>query len=152
MAGVMLLSVGACDLGDRLATKFTASLSGTNETPPVTTNATGTATFESVGTSIRWVINVAHLSGPATAAHIYVVTTGTSGIVAMHLCGTTGIPACASDTAAATLQGSSSIVDIVNGNSLDGLLTAMRENAAYVNVHTAANPGGEIRGAILPAP
>jgi hypothetical protein len=34
------------------------------------------------------------------------------------------------------------------GKTLADLMTAIRENRAYVNVHTQQFPGGEIRGAL----
>ena len=150
MAGVMLWSLAACVNGPRLATSFTATLAGANETPPVSTSATGQATFEFVGSSIRYVITITNLSGSAAASHIHIAPVGSPGPIGMNLCGTSDTPACASG-ASVTLQGGSTPVNLVGFTTLDVVLEAMRDSGAYVNVHTAANPNGEIRGLILPA-
>lgn len=126
---------------------FAANLTGAAERPtPVTTAATGTATFTatttSTGTTVTYSVTVTGLSGPATAAHIHGpadANTSASPIVPLVVSGT--------GTSGAIISGSftttgHATIDIA------ALLALLRNGNAYVNVHTAANPGGEIRGQI----
>ena len=142
------------------ATSFSATLSGTNEVPAVTTPATGTATFTVSGNQITYTINATNLQN-AILGHIHLAAVGVNGPVRLNLCGTGDPqPACASGT------GTVVVATGTNGTTVGGppitfddLLNAMRTGGAYVNVHTSApgctpgapgcNPGGEIRGQIV---
>lgn len=53
------------------------------------------------------------------------------------------LPTTASGTFTGTFTGTNSA-----SVSLDSLLVLMRTGKAYTNIHTATNPGGEIRGQI----
>lgn len=79
---------------------------------------------------LKWHLTFAHLSGPATAAHIHVGVKGKSGAVLVPLCGP-----CKS--------GASGTVKLANPAALS---ITSKPDSTYVNVHTAKNPGGEIRG------
>jgi hypothetical protein len=157
----LLPLIGSCGDDDGgvtpSATSFTATLSGTNEVPPVTTPATGSATLTVSGAQITYTVNVTNLQN-AVVAHIHVAPAGENGPVRLNLCGTGAPePECTSGTGVlatgtnGTTVGSPAI-------SFDSLLSAMRTGGAYVNVHTNAagctpgaagcNPGGEIRGQV----
>jgi len=84
--------------------------------------------------SISWRLTFSKLTGRATAAHIHTGATGRSGPVALPLCG----PCRSGVRKAATVQSS--------------LLAALEAGRAYVNIHTARNPAGEIRGQIRAVP
>lgn len=75
------------------------------------------------------------LRGNATAAHIHFGRRGRAGRVLEALCGTQGTPQCKSGV---------QTMDDVNAATLRNLLRGL----TYVNVHTAQNPPGEIRGQI----
>ncbi|MGH7562013.1 MAG: CHRD domain-containing protein [Gemmatimonadales bacterium] len=154
--GALLFAVGACDddedngTGPSNATSFTATLSGANERPnPVTTTATGSATFtlnESTQT-FTYSITVNALTN-VTAAHIHVGTTAAAGPIVVNLLPQAPAPGTINGqlvSATFTASGIATTVPI----SFAGLLSLMREGSAYVNVHTQANPGGEIRGQIV---
>lgn len=100
--------------------------------------ATGsfTATVAKIGTSgtIAWRLRFSRLTGRAAAAHIHVARVGRAGPVAVALCGPcrNGQRGTANVTAAT--------------------LAALAVGRAYVNVHTAKNPAGEIRGQIRAVP
>ena len=81
-----------------------------------------------------------HIHGPAAAG-------ATSGIV-VDLCGRGVAPACATGTVNGVLV--SGIAAAVSGMSLADLLVLFRNETTYVNVHTAAVGGGEIRGQVTP--
>ena len=121
--------------GETLAT---ATMTGSNEVPPVATTATGAAAFilSYAQDSLRYQAVFTGLSaGNATAAHIHTGIAGVSGAVLYPLTLTGG------GTGATGTQA-----------ILPADLAALMATppALYANVHTVANPGGEIRGQILP--
>jgi hypothetical protein len=109
---------------------YGARLIGAEETPPTGSNATGDAVFTvNPDNTITYLVTTTGLMG--TAAHIHTGGVGISGPITFPLMGG---PSVWSGTTAAMM-----VVDFNNLQSL-GL---------YVNVHTAANPNGEIRGQIV---
>lgn len=154
----LVIGLLACD-GDSPAAPvgemFDAVLSGANEVPPVTTAASGTATFTAIGdTAIAYSISVTGLTG-VTMAHIHAAGAGVNGGVVAWLLPPNGTaPQAASGTVNGVLAtGSITAAWIrgVGGNapiSLDSLKTLMRTGNAYVNIHTSTNGGGELRGQI----
>ena len=129
---------------------FAASaLSGAKERPtPVLSTATGTATFEvrSDG-SVKYNISVAGLTG-ATMAHIHAGVADSAGPIVVPLFNATPPTGPITGTLASGSFTSTNIQ--IPGISLDSLLTLMRTGRTYVNVHTEANPNGEIRAQIEP--
>jgi hypothetical protein len=113
----------------------TITMNGAQETPPVTTSATGTieATYSKLSKTLSYKVTFSGLSGNATAAHIH--GPGEVGIKADVL-QTFTFPAKTSGTYSGTLF-------------IDGVKIKEEELIAgryYINIHTAANPAGEIRG------
>ena len=96
--------------------------------------AHGSFTATLSGNTLKWKLTYADLTGPATAAHIHVGAKGKSGNVVVPLCGAQ--PACKSG-----LSGSAKITS--------QLKTWFSKHLLYVNVHTAKNPAGEIRGQLV---
>ncbi len=91
---------------------------------------TATVTQSDTGATLSWQMTFGGLTGPAGAAHIHTGQTGVPGPVVVPLCGPCESPA--SGTANATAA----------------VLTALQSGGTYVNVHTATNGPGEIRGQI----
>lgn len=119
--------------------KYTAVLKG----PSNSGNASGRATLHFEGHKVTFEVTVDDLSGPATAAHIHVGKLGTDGPPVY----TFAIKHTASGTLAkGTIDLSMNASKGVSGDSLRVLLN---NGNAYINVHTAAHPGGEIRGQIV---
>jgi hypothetical protein len=130
------------------ATSFTATLSGANEVPPVTTTATGTATLSVSGAQITYTVNVTDLQN-VLVAHIHVAPAGANGPIRLNLCGTGAPePDCSTSPTGVLVTGTNGTTFGDPPITFDSLLSAMRTGGAYVNVHTDANPGGEIRGQI----
>jgi hypothetical protein len=103
--------------------------------PKSTTRASGTFTgtlkvASATKATLTWKLSFARLTGPALAAHIHLGTPGKSGKIVVPLCGP-----CRSG------RGGTKAVSAAAA-------TAMIAGKAYVNVHTKANPGGEIRGTV----
>ena len=162
-AAMMLPVVAGCDDdddddGNEPATNFTATLTGGQEVPPVTTTATGTASIEIDGDEIDYEIDVADLQN-VVFAHIHVAPIGENGPVRLNLCGTGDpVPDCNSGTGE-LVSGSNGTVVGDPAISFDDLVAAIRAGNAYVNVHTSApdcttgtpgcKPGGEIRGQLV---
>jgi hypothetical protein len=129
------------------ATSFTATLTGAQEVPAVTTTASGSATCSGDGTGFSCTVTYAGLSGAPTSAHIHVGNAGTAatGNIRINLCGAGTAPACPT-TASGTIT---SGAQLPTSGTYAALLTSMQGFGAYVNVHTATNAGGEIRGQIF---
>jgi len=117
---------------------FKVDLNGAQQVPPVQTGATGTAdlTYDPATRVLTWDVNHSGLSGPATMAHFHgPATQGKNAPPVIWL----------SEKGAAV------------SNPIKGQATLTPEQAQqmtagewYINVHTQANPGGEIRGQVTP--
>jgi hypothetical protein len=113
-----------------------AAMTAAKEVPPKTSGGEGYA-FISYNESTRaltWKVYFNNLTGPATAAHFHgpADATGNAG-VAIALGG-------AAPTSPIT--GSATLTEVQGAQLMSGMW--------YVNVHTQANPGGEIRGQVMP--
>jgi hypothetical protein len=109
---------------------FKATLSGKSEVPPNTVTATGTvtATYDTVSKTLTWKGNYSGLTGPATAAHFHGPAPEGKNAGVM-------IPISPSGP---SFEGSATLTDAQAKALVDGDM--------YVNIHTAANKAGEIRG------
>ena len=109
-----------------------ADLKGASEVPPVDSKGTGsvTATFDTASKKLSWKGNVTGLSGPATAAHFHSGEVGKNGGVAVPIAGADK----------GSFEGSATLTDAQAEELVAGKW--------YVNVHTAANKGGEVRGQV----
>jgi hypothetical protein len=125
------------------------SLTGAKERPTaVLSTATGKATFEVMsGGGVKYTISVAGLTG-AIMAHIHTGVADSAGPIVVPLFNATTPTGPLTGTLASGTFTASNIQ--IPGISLDSLLTLMRVGRTYVNVHTQANPGGEIRAQIEP--
>ena len=92
--------------------------------------ATGTFTGTISGSMLTWKLTYSRLTGKALAAHIHLGKRGVAGPVAVPLCGP-----CVSG-----IHKTSKLSSKVKAALLSG--------GAYVNVHTAKNAAGEIRGQV----
>jgi hypothetical protein len=109
---------------------FKANMSGKTEVPPNTTAGTGTvtATYDTDSKKLTWKGTYSGLTGPATAAHFHgPAAAGKNAGVMVPIA-----------PATSPLEGSATLNDAQAKALMDGDM--------YVNVHTAANKGGEIRG------
>ena len=125
---------------------FSANLSGAAETPPVVTSAFGAAvvTFDDAALTVSVQEVFAGLSSAATASHIHCCTTvAGTGTVGVAL-GLTGFPA--------VQTGFYNNTFTLSAASFSSLLAGSLGGKAYVNVHDATYPGGEIRGWLAAAP
>jgi CHRD domain len=140
IATIMMNSVYAQDQ------KFTASLSGDQEVPPDTSTAKGWAWFKPTGDSVRYQVNATGLD-KVSMAHIHGGKTGENGdpIAMLQIMRSSGP---INGTLAQGNITSSDLMGSLAGKSVSDLVSKMQSGEAYVNVHTEANPNGEIRGQI----
>jgi len=128
MAGILAGSVGLV-----MAAEVKVTLSGDQEVPPVTTSAKGSGTI-TVGAdkSVSGSVTTSGVAGKA--AHIHEGAPGANGPVIIPLQNSSGdtwsVPAGAKLT--------------------DAQYQSYEAGKLYINVHSAANKGGEVRGQIKP--
>jgi hypothetical protein len=160
---VTAVSIAACSDDDDPITpvskivNFSATLTGAQENPAVTTAGTGTFTatldtstnvftYNVTYTGLNANVNNGHIHGPAP------VGTNTGVILNFAtLPGATFVQGATAGTATGTvvLNATTQISTTVNGDSLRKLLFA---GQTYANIHTTAHQGGEIRGQITKNP
>ena len=126
---------------------FHTHLTGAEEVPAVVTGAQGQATFKLAadGQSITYRLNVANIDD-VIQAHIHLAAPGVNGQIVVFLFGPV---AGGVDVNGRLASGSIDAGDLIGplaGHPLADLITAIDNGNAYVNVHTVAHPGGEIRG------
>ena len=114
--------------GLALAADVKVSLSGANEVPPVTTSATGDGTITVADDgAVSGSVTTKGIQG--TAAHIHAGAAGKNGPVVVPF----------------TKEGDT--YKAAAGAKLNpDQLKAFKAGELYFNVHSAANPNGEIRG------
>ena len=133
LALVLLIVVGCAATNGSSPQGIKVTLSGDQEVPPVKTSASGSATF--VISSDKSVSGRVMTSGiEATAAHLHEGAKGANGPVIVPLTKT------ADNTWSASAG--AKLTDPQYASYLAGNL--------YVNVHSAANKGGEIRAQLTP--
>jgi hypothetical protein len=110
---------------------FTTQLRAANEVPPNASQGSGSvdAVLNKETNLFRWKINYAGLTGPATAAHFHgPAAIGVNAGVALPWTGPIHSP----------MEGRATLTPAQAADLLAGRW--------YANIHTAAHPGGEVRG------
>lgn len=129
----LALTATVAFVGPAFADKFKATLDSKSENPPTTSTGTGTADidYDPATKKLSWKLTYSGLTGPATAAHFHgPAEVGKDAGVAVAIPGATASPA----------EGSATLTDAQAAD--------LEAGKYYVNVHTAANPKGEIRGQV----
>ena len=127
MAGLLCFASG----GAMAATvTCTGTMNGATEVPPKTTDGKGTAnaTLDTSSKMLTYDVEYTGLTGPATVAHFHgPAAPGANAPVVKPFA-----------SAASPIKGEMTLTD--------GQMADLQAGKWYANVHTAANPGGEIRG------
>ncbi len=133
-AAVAVLAAGLTLGYAQAATEtFKGTLSNAAEVPPTTGTGAGTATvtLDTATKMVTYSVTYTGLTGPAAAAHIHCgAAAGANAGVAVPF------PAAASPISGSATMTDAQIADLEAGK-------------CYVNIHTAANKGGEVRAQLM---
>lgn len=137
-AALLLITAGAASAQSTQTSgpsHFTAQLKASSEVPPNTTGGTGqvTAALDGQTKMLTYTVSYSGLTGPPTAAHFHG-------------------PAPAGQNAPPVVP----VTDLANpmkgtATLSDAQVADLRSGRWYFNIHTAAHPGGEIRGQVRPS-
>ena len=150
---------------------FNATLTGSQQVPPVKTKGFGTASFELLNDSktLHYQINVVDVQN-VTGIHIHQGKSGEKGDVIVNIyapketivLNQNGTKLSQFDSSSVTIGGNTQSVFFVSGtiNNSDfkgpltgknifDLINLMKSGDTYVNVHSNSHPDGEIRGQIM---
>ncbi len=114
---------------------FKATLSGASEVPPTTSAGTGDAllSLDTATKTLTYTVTYQGLTGPAGAGHIHgPAPVGKNAGVMIPFA-----------SPASPVHGTATLTD--------AQISELKAGMLYVNFHTAANKGGEIRGQVMPA-
>lgn len=131
------LTLSGC--GAMMATNtmpLSAKLSAANEVPANASAGTGMldASLDKQTNVLTWTVTYSGLTGPARAGHFHgPAASGANAGVALGFSGSVESP----------IKGSATLTAAQAADVMAGKW--------YVNLHTAANPGGEVRGQVMPA-
>jgi hypothetical protein len=127
------LAIGIAFAGPAFAEKMKATLDAKSENPPNSSAGKGTADvdYDAATKKLTWKLTYSGLSGPPTAAHFHgPADPSKNAAVAVAIPNPSSSP----------VEGSATLTDAQAADLMAGQY--------YINVHTAANPGGEIRGQV----
>jgi hypothetical protein len=133
MLATLALGTAIAFAGPAFAEKMKATLDGASEVPANTSAGKGAADidYDAATKKLSWKLTYSGLTGPATAAHFHgPAEAGKNAGVVVAIPGAALSPA----------EGSATLTDAQAADLMAGKY--------YVNIHTAANPGGEIRGQV----
>ena len=134
-AAVTLVGCSSMESMTGSGVSMTSQLTGASEVPPVSTTGSGTvnASFNKDTNVLTWKVTYSGLSGPLTAGHIHgPALAGANAGVVIPFTGSLTSPFEGKVTLTAA-----QVADLMAGRY-------------YVNLHTAKNPGGEIRAQLTP--
>jgi CHRD domain len=133
MFATLALATTVVFAGPAFAEKMKATLDAKSEIPPNNSTGKGTADldYDAASKKLSWKLTYSGLTGPATAAHFHgPAEPGKNAGVAVAIPNASKSP----------VEGSATLTDAQAAD--------LEAGKYYINIHTAANPGGEIRGQV----
>ncbi len=133
----ILAAVATAPMAHAAMMTYKATLNAASEVPANKTTGTGTAAInvDPATKELSWRVEYSGLTGPAAAAHIHC-----GGAVGHN--GPVSVPLGKAPNLASPIEGS--------GKMTAAQLAELKAGKCYVNIHTAKNKGGEIRGQLAP--
>jgi len=124
---------------------FSAILSGDEEVPEVTTDATGTAaaTLDDEGAILSLTGTYQDLSGAPVAGHIHEAPYDENGPVV--------VPLTLTPDETDPTSGTFAVEAVIGAGERNLDAATLADNGYYLNIHTEVNPDGEIRGQLSAA-
>jgi hypothetical protein len=156
--GAAVISTVAVSCGDDDITgttnpRYIANLNAAAEGGTVTSAGSGVVTFEDKGDLITWSMTLTNMTN-VTVSHIHLGNAAAVGQTAGPVIINLFLPNRSPGNEIGTVNGLVAEGTITNANSptvkLDSLRVLFNNGNSYANVHTVANPGGEIRDQIHP--
>ena len=172
-SAALVLAATAVGFTDSGSKKLKEILLGAKEVPVVSTTGHGTfeAEIDEDAAEIAYTLSFAALEGNVTQSHIHIAPEQNTGAIVLWLCqtaataggaATAGVnppqcfdPLVPAQARANTVSGVLRAADVVvqTANGIDAktdaefreIIALIRAGKAYVNVHTAKSPAGEIR-------
>ncbi len=146
---VILATILTVSTGFAAEKSFHAKLTGNNEVPSVKTKAKGDVTFKlsSDGKELSYKLVVKNIEN-STAAHIHRGMKGKNGPPLANLFNGPKKEGKFNGTLSEGTITDKDLSGDLMGKSIDDLVQLIKSGDTYVNVHTDANPDGEIRGQI----
>ena len=144
--GAVVVNLIAAPMVTSQTERFSASLAGGNEVPPI--NSAGTAAFDmTIRDTITFSLTFSGLSSPLTVSHLHFAPSKVAGSVMIFLCGGGNQPACPAATSG-TITGTITAANVtgpigqgITAGDLDSALAAVRSELSYANMHTTMFPG-----------
>lgn len=144
--------------------RLSAALESEQEVPVVSSRARGVITLDvdDQAQQIAYELSYSGLQAVVAQAHIHIAQPGVNGGIVLWLCeGTTQspldtTPTCPQEGTVSGILTAADVVAIGGANAgqqiaageFAEVVELIRKGLAYANVHTAASPGGEIRGQV----
>lgn len=129
-----VFTVGFLSTASAAVINFAATLNSASEVPPKTSAGSGDmlGTLDTATKTLNYTVTFMGLTGPATMAHFHG-------------------PAKAGANAGVVIPLGNNPSSPITGSKVltDDQIKMLESGMMYVNVHTAANPGGEIRGQVM---
>jgi hypothetical protein len=153
LIGTVAVSCGDDDITGTTNPRYIANLTAAAEGGTVTSAGSGVVTFEDKGDRITWSMTLTNMTN-VTVSHIHLGSATNVGATAGPVIINLFLPNRAPGNEIGTVNGLVAEGSITNANSptvkLDSLRVLFNNGNSYANVHTVANPGGEIRDQIHP--